>query len=140
MGKKILIVDDEERIIKSITGVLDDEGFDLTTAKSGEEALEIFQQEVPLLTLLDIWMPGMDGIEVLKRMKGIAPDCPVIMLSGHATISTAMAAVKLGAFDFIEKPLSLDVLLKTVHRAISSQKEDLGRSPNQSRTAGKRLS
>ncbi len=125
MGKKILIVDDEERIIKSITGVLDDEGFDLTTAKSGEEALEIFQQEVPLLTLLDIWMPGMDGIEVLKRMKGIEPNCPVIMLSGHATISTAMAAVKLGAFDFIEKPLSLDVLLKTVHRAIRSQKEDL---------------
>lgn len=124
MSKKILIVDDEERILKSITGVLDDEGFDLTTAKSGEEALEIFQQEVPLLTLLDIWMPGMDGIEVLKRMKGIEPSCPVIMLSGHATISTAMAAVKLGAFDFIEKPLSLDVLLKTVHRAISSQKEN----------------
>jgi UDP-3-O-acyl N-acetylglucosamine deacetylase len=123
MGKKILIVDDEERIVKSITGVLDDEGFELTTAKSGEEALDIFQQEVPLLTLLDIWMPGMDGIEALKRMKGIAPDCPVIMLSGHATISTAMAAVKLGAFDFIEKPLSLDVLLKTVHRAIHYQEQ-----------------
>jgi UDP-3-O-[3-hydroxymyristoyl] N-acetylglucosamine deacetylase len=123
MGKKILIVDDEERIVKSITGVLDDEGFELTTAKSGEEALDIFQQEVPLLTLLDIWMPGMDGIEALRRMKGIAPDCPVIMLSGHATISTAMAAVKLGAFDFIEKPLSLDVLLKTVHRAIHYQEQ-----------------
>jgi UDP-3-O-[3-hydroxymyristoyl] N-acetylglucosamine deacetylase len=123
MGKKILIVDDEERIVKSITGVLEDEGFELITAKSGEEALDLFQQEIPLLTLLDIWMPGMDGIEALRRMKGIAPDCPVVMLSGHATISTAMAAVKLGAFDFLEKPLSLDVLLKTVHRAISYQEE-----------------
>jgi UDP-3-O-[3-hydroxymyristoyl] N-acetylglucosamine deacetylase len=123
MGKKILIVDDEETIVKSITGVLEDEGFDITTAKNGEEALDIFQQEIPLLTLLDIWMPGMDGIEVLKKIKGIEPNCPVIMLSGHATISTAMAAVKLGAFDFIEKPLSLDVLLKTVHRAISLQVE-----------------
>ena len=126
MGKKILIVDDEERIVKSITGVLDDEGFDLTTAKSGEEALEIFQQEVPLLTLLDIWMPGMDGIEVLKRMKGIEPNCPVIMLSGHATISTAMAAVKLGAFDFIEKPLSLDVLLKDSPSGHSQSEGGLG--------------
>jgi UDP-3-O-[3-hydroxymyristoyl] N-acetylglucosamine deacetylase len=124
MGKKILIVDDEERIVKSITGVLEDEGFGIVTAKSGEEALDIFQREIPLLTLLDIWMPGMDGIEVLKRLKGIDPKCPVIMLSGHATISTAMAAVKLGAFDFIEKPLSLDILLKTVRRAIYSQNED----------------
>ena len=79
------------------------------------------------MTLLDIWMPGMDGIEVLKRMKWIAPDCQVIMISGHATISTAMAAVKLGAFDFIEKPLSLDVLLMTIRRAIDHQ-EDLSRS------------
>jgi UDP-3-O-[3-hydroxymyristoyl] N-acetylglucosamine deacetylase len=125
MRKKILIVDDEERIVKSIAGVLEDEGFKITTAKSGEEALDIFQTELPLLTLLDIWMPGMDGIEVLKRMKGIGPECPVIMLSGHATISTAMAAVKLGAFDFIEKPLSLDVLLKTVQRAIHYQEEVL---------------
>ena len=123
MEKKILIVDDEESVVKSITGVLEDERFDVTAAKNGEEALDIFRQELPLVTLLDIWMPGMDGIEVLKRMKGIAPDCPVIMLSGHATISTAMAAVKLGAFDFIEKPLSLDGLLLTIRRAITYQEE-----------------
>jgi UDP-3-O-[3-hydroxymyristoyl] N-acetylglucosamine deacetylase len=123
MEKKVLIVDDEERVVKSIAGVLEDEGFRVTMAKSGEEAIEAFQQERPDVTLLDIWMPGMDGIEVLKRLKWIAPDCQVIMISGHATISTAMAAVKLGAFDFIEKPLSLDVLLMTVRRALDHQKE-----------------
>lgn len=123
MGKKILIVDDEERVVQSIAGVLEDEGFQVTKAKSGEEAIKLFQQEDPDITLLDIWMPGMDGIEVLKRLKWISPDCQVIMISGHATISTAMTAVKLGAFDFIEKPLSLDALLMTIHRALNQQKE-----------------
>jgi UDP-3-O-acyl N-acetylglucosamine deacetylase len=123
MEKKVLIVDDEERVVQSIAGVLEDEGFRVTKAKSGEEAIKVFQQEEPDITLLDIWMPGMDGIEVLKRLKWISPDCQVIMISGHATISTAMTAVKLGAFDFIEKPLSLDVLLMTIHRALDQQKE-----------------
>jgi len=123
MEKKILIVDDEERVVQSIAGVLEDEGFRVAKAKSGEEAIKVFQQEEPDITLLDIWMPGMDGMEVLKRLRWIAPDCQVIMISGHATISTAMTAVKLGAFDFIEKPLSLDVLLMTIHRALDQQKE-----------------
>jgi UDP-3-O-[3-hydroxymyristoyl] N-acetylglucosamine deacetylase len=123
MEKKVLIVDDEERVLSSIAGVLEDEGFRVSTAKSGEEAIGIFQQEVPDVTLLDIWMPGMDGIEVLKRLKWMSPDCQVIMISGHATISTAMTAVKLGAFDFIEKPLSLDLLLMTIRRAIERQKD-----------------
>ncbi|HMK65808.1 MAG TPA: UDP-3-O-acyl-N-acetylglucosamine deacetylase [Thermodesulfobacteriota bacterium] len=123
MEKKILVVDDEESVVKSISGVLEDEGFGVIKAKSGEEALVILREEDPPVTLLDIWMPGIDGIEVLKRIKLMAPECQVIMLSGHATISTAMAAVKLGAFDFIEKPLSLDVLLQTVRRALASSKE-----------------
>jgi len=123
MEKKILIVDDEERVVQSIVGVLEDEGFRIAKAKSGEEAIKVFQEEGPDVTLLDIWMPGMDGIEVLKRLKWIAPECQVIMISGHATISTAMTAVKLGAFDFIEKPLSLDVLLMTIHRALDHQQE-----------------
>ena len=123
MEKKVLIVDDEERVLQSIAGVLEDEGFQVTTARSGEEAIGIFQQEGPDVTLLDIWMPGMDGIEVLKRLKWIDPDRQVIMISGHATISTAMTAVKLGAFDFIEKPLSLDVLLMTIRRALDRQNE-----------------
>jgi UDP-3-O-[3-hydroxymyristoyl] N-acetylglucosamine deacetylase len=123
MEKKVLIVDDEERVVQSIAGVLEDEGFQVATAKSGEEAIRVFQQEEPDVTLLDIWMPGMDGIEVLKRLKWIAPECQVIMISGHATISTAMTSVKLGAFDFIEKPLSLDVLLLTIRRALDRQKD-----------------
>jgi UDP-3-O-acyl N-acetylglucosamine deacetylase len=123
MEKKVLVVDDEERVLQSIAGVLEDEGFRVTTARSGEEAIGIFQQEGPDVTLLDIWMPGMDGIEVLKRLKWITPDCQVIMISGHATISTAMTAVKLGAFDFIEKPLSLDILLMTIRRALDRQNE-----------------
>jgi len=123
MNKKVLIVDDEERIVQSIAGVLEDEGFRVTTARSGEEAIRVFQQEEPDVTLLDIWLPGMDGIEILKRLKGIAPECQVIMISGHATISTAMTSVKLGAFDFIEKPLSLDVLLLTIRRALDRQKD-----------------
>jgi UDP-3-O-[3-hydroxymyristoyl] N-acetylglucosamine deacetylase len=129
MEKKILIVDDEERVVQSIAGVLEDEGFRVAKAKSGEEAIKVFQQEEPDVILLDIWMPGMDGIEVLKRIKGIAPDCQVIMISGHATISTAMASVKLGAFDFIEKPLSLDVLLQTILRALDHRKELLTVQP-----------
>ncbi|MBM4338634.1 MAG: UDP-3-O-[3-hydroxymyristoyl] N-acetylglucosamine deacetylase [Deltaproteobacteria bacterium] len=123
MEKKVLIVDDEERVVQSVKGVLEDEGFRVVAAKSGEEAIEAFQRENPDVTLLDIWMPGMDGIEVLKRFKGMVPDCQVIMVSGHATISTAMAAVKLGAFDFIEKPISLDGLLMTIRRALDRQME-----------------
>ena len=123
MERKVLIVDDEERVVQSIAGVLEDEGFRVTTSRGGEEAIGVFQKEEPDVTLLDIWMPGMDGIEVLKRLKWMSPDCQVIMISGHATISTAMVAVKLGAFDFIEKPLSLDVLLMTIRRALDHQKE-----------------
>ncbi len=123
MERKVLIVDDEESVVQSIEGVLEDEGFRVAKAKSGEEAIRVFQQEEPDVTLLDIWLPGMDGIEVLKRLKWVAPECQVIMISGHATISTAMTAVKLGAFDFIEKPLSLDVLLMTIYRALDHQKD-----------------
>ncbi len=129
MEKKVLIVDDEERVVRSIAGVLEDEGFKVATVKSGEEAIDTFQKINPDVILLDIWMPGMDGIEVLKRLKTMVPDCQVIMISGHATISTAMAAVKLGAFDFIEKPISLDVLLRTIHRALQGPREKLEEEP-----------
>ena len=103
MKRAIMVVDDEEEICDLLQDFLTREGYQVYTATNGMEAISSAEQNELDLALLDLKMPGMDGIEVLKRMKWIAPDCPVIMISGHATISTAMAAVKLGAFDFIEK-------------------------------------
>ena len=118
MGKTILIVDDEESICQSLSGVLADDGYDIITAASGEEALKIVGEELPNLVLLDIWLPGMDGIETLKIIKSEHPEIRVIMMSGHGTIETAVKATKLGAFDFIEKPLSLDKVLLIVNHAL----------------------
>ncbi|MDP2725426.1 MAG: sigma-54 dependent transcriptional regulator, partial [Syntrophales bacterium] len=118
MGKTILIVDDEESICQSLSGVLADDGYEIMTAASGEEALKIVGEELPNLVLLDIWLPGIDGIETLKIIKSEHPEIRVIMMSGHGTIETAVKATKLGAFDFIEKPLSLDKVLLIVNHAL----------------------
>ena len=114
----ILIVDDEASIRKSLEGVLGDEGYSCALASDGADALSKLEALHPSLVILDIWMPGMDGIETLRRMKAAQPDTPVIMMSGHATISTAIKATKIGASDFIEKPLELDVLLSAIRRAL----------------------
>ncbi|RLB06995.1 MAG: UDP-3-O-[3-hydroxymyristoyl] N-acetylglucosamine deacetylase [Deltaproteobacteria bacterium] len=119
---KILVVDDEEGILKSIVGILQDEGYEAITARDGKEALRIYQQQEPDALLLDIWMPDMDGIDVLKRLQEIDADSAVVMISGHGTISTAIKAVKLGAFDFIEKPLSMDILLVTLEKALEHRR------------------
>ena len=118
MSKMILVVDDEKDIRISMTGILEDEGYQVTTAASGAEALESVRQDPPDLVLLDIWMPGMDGLETLERLKTLFPQLTIIMISGHGTIETAVKATKLGAFDFIEKPLSLDKVLITVLNAL----------------------
>lgn len=114
----ILIVDDEKSIRDSLTGILQDEGFLPTTAANGEEALARLREEKPDVVLLDIWMPGMDGLETLTRIREYLPDQLVIMMSGHGTIETAVKATKLGAHDFIEKPLSLEKLLLTIQNAL----------------------
>ncbi|RJP20590.1 MAG: UDP-3-O-[3-hydroxymyristoyl] N-acetylglucosamine deacetylase [Deltaproteobacteria bacterium] len=114
----ILVVDDEASIRKSLEGVLGDEGYSCALAVDGEDALSKLASVRPELVLLDIWMPGMDGIETLRRIKEVRPDIPVIMISGHATISTAIKATKMGAADFIEKPLELDLLLGSIRRAL----------------------
>lgn len=118
MSKTILVVDDEKDIRISLTGILEDEGYQVVTAASGVEALETARQDLPDLVLLDIWMPGMDGLETLEKMKTLFPQVTVIMISGHGTIETAVRSTKLGAFDFIEKPLSLDKILITVSNAL----------------------
>lgn len=118
MSKTILVVDDEKDIRISLTGILEDEGYQVMTAASGVEALESARQDLPDLVLLDIWMPGMDGLETLEKLKTLFPQVTVIMISGHGTIETAVRSTKLGAFDFIEKPLSLDKVLITVSNAL----------------------
>jgi two-component system nitrogen regulation response regulator NtrX len=113
-----LIVDDEESIIQSLDGILTDEGFEVFSAKSGQIALEKIDEVVPDLILLDIWMPGMDGIETLIKIKETYPALQVVMMSGHGTIETAVKATKLGAYDFIEKPLSLEKVLLSINNAL----------------------
>lgn len=117
----ILIVDDEASIRKSLEGVLGDEGYSCALASDGADALSKLETLRPSLVILDIWMPGMDGIETLRRIKAAQPETPVIMMSGHATISTAIKATKIGASDFIEKPLELDVVLNAIRRALGTQ-------------------
>ncbi|MBT1073357.1 sigma-54-dependent transcriptional regulator [Pelotalea chapellei] len=118
MSKTILVVDDEKDIRISLSGILEDEGYQVLLAASGVEALESVKQDLPDLILLDIWMPGMDGLETLEKLKVSFPKITVIMISGHGTIETAVRATKLGAFDFIEKPLSLDKVLIAVTNAL----------------------
>jgi two-component system nitrogen regulation response regulator NtrX len=115
----ILIVDDETTILKSLSGILSDEGYEALTASNGYEALKIIEEESPDLVLLDIWMPGMDGIETLREIKRTNPFLKVIIISGHGTIETAVKAIKLGGFDFIEKPLSIEKVVVTINNALN---------------------
>ena len=118
MAKQVLVVDDEERIRQSLNGVLRDEGYEVQEAQDGVQALKQIESDPPDVVLLDIWMPGMDGMETLERIKTQTPSLPVIMISGHANIELAVKATKLGAYDFIEKPLSLEKVLLTVNHAL----------------------
>jgi len=117
-GEHILIVDDERAIQKTLRGVLEDEGYRVTAVGSGEEAIARLQDDAPDIIFLDIWMPGIDGLEALAEMKRLRPETAVVMISGHGTIETAVKATKLGAYDFIEKPLSLEKTLLATTRAL----------------------
>lgn len=121
MTHTILIIDDEKDIRTALTGILEDEGYQVLNAERGAEGIEAARQELPDLILLDIWMPGMDGLETLAQLKAHLPQITVIMISGHGTIETAVRATKLGAFDFIEKPLSLEKVLISVANALQLQ-------------------
>jgi len=120
--ERILIVDDEKNIASSLKGILSDEGYDVSMTGDGMEALELIQKDPPDLILLDIWLPGMDGIEVLKTLKTYSPGVEVLIMSGHGTIDTAVKATKLGAQDFIEKPFSLDRITESIQNALHEKK------------------
>lgn len=120
--ERVLIVDDEKNIVSSLQEILNDEGYEIVTAEDGLDALEMIQSEPPDLVLLDIWIPGMDGIEVLQAIKTYHPEIEVLVMSGHGTIDTAVKATKLGAYDFIEKPFSLNQLVLSVEKALKQRK------------------
>src|ERR1700747_734117 len=118
----LLVVDDEAGIRESLSSILVDEGYDVESAASAEEALERAAAGDIEVVLLDVWLPGIDGLEALSRLQS-SPRAPaVIMISGHGTIETAVRATKLGAFDFIEKPLSLEKIIVLVRNAVQQRR------------------
>lgn len=116
--RTVLIIDDEESIRKSLSGVFEDEGFAVLLAPNGDAGLEIVKSARPDLVILDIWMPGRDGLETLQLIHEFDASIPVIMISGHATIATAVRATQMGAKNFIEKPLDLEVVLLAAEKAL----------------------
>ncbi len=120
--ERILVVDDEASICTTLKGILEDEGYETLTVESAEEALRLLQEKTFDLLLLDIWLPEMNGIEALRQVKEIDENIQVIMISGHGTIEAAVQATKLGAFDFLEKPLTLEKVVLTVRNALRQKK------------------
>jgi len=118
MAAKILIIDDEASIRDSLSGILSDEGFLPVCAEDGAQGLALLEGDRFDLVLLDIWMPGLDGMEVLRQIRESSPELPVIMISGHGTIETAVQATRLGAYDFIEKPPSYDKIILSINNAL----------------------
>jgi UDP-3-O-acyl N-acetylglucosamine deacetylase len=118
MGKgRILIVDDDEALVQSLSGLLCDEGFNVSSTADGREALALLRTDAPAVVLLDVWLPGMDGVETLQALQAMHADVEVIVMSGHGNIATAVHVTKLGAFDYLEKPLSLYGVLGVIKRA-----------------------
>ena len=121
-GETILIVDDEESVRKSLADVMRDEGYEVVTAASGREGIDVLAEAQPSIVLLDIAMPDMDGIETLQRFRELRPDLPVIMVTGHGTIETAVKTTKMGAYDFIQKPPELQHLNLVVKHGLEESR------------------
>ena len=122
MSVDVLVVDDEEDIRELVSGILEDEGFYPRTAADSDSALAAVRDRLPALVVLDVWLQNsaMDGIEILGELKKLHPDLPVIIISGHGTIETAVAAIKKGAYDFVEKPFNADRLILAANRAMEA--------------------
>jgi len=119
---QILVVDDDEKVLKSIVDILRDEGYRVTGYGQAQEALRAIQKGLPDLVMLDIWMEGMDGLETLGVIKRLHGELPVIMISGHGTIETAVKATKMGAYDYLEKPLDLEKVHLAVRHALDQRR------------------
>src|ERR1700742_1952390 len=124
MVADILIVDDEADIRELVAGILQDEGYDTRTARDSDDALNTVSTRRPNLVFLDIWLQGsrLDGLQLLDALKQQHPDMPVVMISGHGNIETAVAAIKQGAYDFIEKPFKADRLVLVAERALETSR------------------
>ncbi len=118
----VLVVDDETSILETFSGILEDEGYEAATASTGKEALTLVKELSPEVVILDVWMPEMDGIETLRAIREFNEEISVIMISGHSSIDIAVQATKLGAYDFLEKPLSLEKVLILIKRALEKQR------------------
>ncbi|HZC68258.1 MAG TPA: sigma-54 dependent transcriptional regulator, partial [Nitrospirales bacterium] len=126
MPNHILIVDDEPGILDTLSSILQDESYEVSVAKGGQDALKFINADPPPdLVLLDIWMPDLDGIETLQRAMEAHPRLLVIMMSGHGSIESAVKAIKLGAYDYIEKPLSLEKVTLLVRHALHERRLEL---------------
>ncbi len=122
MAEQILLVDDEPAILSTLSGILTDEGYDVHVAGNGVDALRLVQSASPEVVLLDIWMPDPDGLVTLKKIKASSPEVIIVMMSGHGSIETAVKAIKLGAYDYIEKPLSLEKVVLMVKHALTERR------------------
>jgi len=130
MAETILIIDDEPGILGSVAGVLADEGYDTLVARNGLDGLELYRRKRPAVVFLDIWLPDRDGLEVLQALRELDPRAAVIMISGHGTVSTAVKSVRMGAYDYLEKPLSYNQVIEAVEGALRSRKEASDRPPS----------
>ncbi len=119
---RILVIDDDAAIRDSLRMILEYQGYGVMTAATGEEGAALVEREAPDLVVLDIKMPGMDGLEVLQRLTHLTDVTPIVVMSGHATIGTAVEATRLGAFDFVEKPLETERVLVLVRNAVDSRR------------------
>jgi len=118
MSELVLIVDDEPGILTTLSSVLTDEGFETVCTGSGEEAVQLYRERSPDVVFLDIWLPDRDGLEALQDIREMDPTAAVVMMSGHGTTSTAVKAIKMGAFDYVEKPVSYNQVVKSVKGAL----------------------
>jgi DNA-binding NtrC family response regulator len=117
MTEKVLLVDDEEEFVETLAERMRNRGMEVATSKSGGEALELVDSEPYDVVVLDLQMPGMDGIEVLERIKKRQPDIQVVLLTGHATVEKGVQAMKQGALEFLEKPVDISALSEVIHKA-----------------------